>query len=73
MMERREECWRLLGVPPTSSLSRLHFRLTGPSGLGRSVIGESERRLVRERRVGELLGEGENDKFGTGIYKKCLY
>lgn len=74
-MERREACL-LLGVTPLSASSSMHFRLTGPSWDGRSVMGESDLLLAQLRRVGEDDGDGENDKFGTGICiegeKHCL-
>lgn len=57
----------MLGVTPLSDSSSIHFLLTGPSWEGLSVIGERERRVVQPRLVGEEEGEGENDKFGTGI------
>ena len=65
-MDRREECL-LLGVTPLSDSSSMHFLLTGPSCDGLSVIGDSERLVVQPRLVGEEEGEGEKDKFGTGI------
>ena len=65
-MERREECL-LLGVTPLSDSSSMHFLLTGPSWDGLRVIGERDLRLAQPRRVGEDDGDGENDKFGTGI------
>ena len=51
--------------PPSSSR---HFRLTGPSAEGRSVMGERLRREVHERRVGLELGLGVKERLvGTGI------
>ena len=75
MIERRLECL-LLGVPPASPSSSMHFLLTGPRGEGRRVMGDRERRVVQPRRVGEEEGEGEKERFGTGICiegeKHCL-
>lgn len=57
----------MLGVTPLSDSSSMHFLFTGPSCDGLSVIGDSERLVVQPRLVGEEEGEGEKDKFGTGI------
>jgi len=58
----------LLGVTPLSASSNMHFRLTGPRGEGRRVIGDNERREVQPRcRVGEEDGDGEKERLGTGI------
>ena len=43
--------------------------LTGPRGDGRRVIGERERR-DQPRRVGDDEGEGEKERFGTGIWSR---
>ena len=76
MIDRSEECL-LLGVTPLSASSNIHFRLTGPRGEGRSVIGDKDRREVQPRcRVGEEDGDGEKERLGTGICmlgeKHCL-
>ena len=66
-MDSREDSRLLLGVTPLSDSSSMHFLLTGPSWEGLSVIEDRERRVVHSRLVGEDEGDGENDKFGTGI------
>ena len=67
MIERRLECL-LLGVAPSSPSSpSMHFRFTGPSGEGLSVMGDNERLEVHPRLVGEEEGDGEKDRLGTGI------
>ena len=40
----------------------MHFRFTGPSGEGLSVMGDNERLEVHPRLVGEEEGEGEESK-----------
>ena len=65
MIESREECL-LLGMIPLSASSNIHFRLTGPRGEGLKVIGESDL-LLAHLLVGELEGEGEKERLGTGI------
>jgi len=75
-MDRREDSLLLLGVTPLSDSSSMHFLLTGPSCDGLRVIGERDLLLAQPRLVGEEEGDGENDKFGTGICidgeKHCL-
>ena len=75
-MDSREDSRLLLGVTPLSDSSSMHFLLTGPSWDGLSVMGERDLLLAQPLLVGEEEGDGENDKFGTGICiegeKHCL-
>jgi len=66
VIESRLECL-LLGVAPNSPSSSMHFLLTGPRGDGLRVMGESDLLDVQPRLVGEDEGDGEKDRFGTGI------
>ena len=74
VIESKDECL-LLGTTGSVS-SNIHFLLTGPRGDGLNVIGDNDLLLVQHLRVGEEDGDGENDKFGTGICmlgeKHCL-
>ena len=46
----------------------MHFRLTGPNGEGRRVMGDRLRLEVQERLVGLELGLGVKERLvGTGI------
>lgn len=65
MIESSEECL-LLGMIPLSVSSNIHFLLTGPRGEGLKVMGESDL-LLAHLLVGELEGEGEKERLGTGI------
>lgn len=65
MISRLDEC-RLDGVDSPSS--SIHLRFTGPRADGRSVMGDSDRREVQDRRVGLELGLGVKERLvGTGI------
>ena len=66
-MDSREDSRLLLGVTPLSDSSNMHFLLTGPNWDGLRVIGERDLLLAQPLRVGEEEGDGENDRFGTGI------
>jgi len=54
----------------------MHFLLTGPRGDGLKVMGDKDLLDAHPRLVGDEEGDGENERFGTGICiegeKHCL-
>lgn len=72
MIERRLECL-LLGVAPSSPSSpSIHFRFTGPSGEGRSVIGDNERLEVHPRLVDKWSRARTFQSIFHGIFNFCV-